>query len=514
MSITTRHTPNSGNVRKGTLSGQIQSSSASSNIIGGGTQGSVLFIGANSNIDQDNANFYWDNTKDSLLISQKNLTTKQRMLVQKTSTGVEGTVSTSASSGAVTGVGTYFFDDFNLGDQIVVNGEARTVIGITSQTALTTDAWTATNVSATYTRRFVGSGLVSTTASSGTVTGSGTSFLNTLGIGDIITVGNESRTISAIASDTSLTTDAWTNNNTSQTFYQYKQNDFIIRDNIIQLGNRPAQLFGSSSIITVIGDYLDRGSSTAIQGSITLSQTAVSSNTNLQPQGVFGSVSIGSRNVNNWTNGIGISGGSFNVNTLSGATGTITAISSVRSRANYIAAGMTITNHRTFWAENFTNSGTVTNTYGFYCSPLTSGTQTNIPYSFYAEDNAAYNYFAGNTGMRTAIPLSTLDVTGSVGAAIVTKVFADSPYTATSTDYTILADATGGAITINLPTAASSTRRIYVVKKIDASGNNIVIDGDGGETIDGAATQTISVQYRTLMIQSNGTAWFILSSLN
>lgn len=92
---------------------------------------------------------------------------------------------------------------------------------------------------------------------------------------------------------------------------------------------------------------------------------------------------------------------------------------------------------------------------------------------------------------------------------IVTKTGA---YTATASDYTILCDATAAAFTVMLPAAASEPGRIYVIKKIDASANAITIDGSGAETIDGAATKSLATQWTTMMIQSNGTAWFILAA--
>lgn len=60
-----------------------------------------------------------------------------------------------------------------------------------------------------------GIGTISTTASGTTVTGNATLFLNTFSIGQTITANGETRTISAIASQTSMTTDAWTNTNSS-----------------------------------------------------------------------------------------------------------------------------------------------------------------------------------------------------------------------------------------------------------------------------------------------------------
>lgn len=83
-------------------------------------------------------------------------------------------------------------------------------------------------------------------------------------------------------------------------------------------------------------------------------------------------------------------------------------------------------------------------------------------------------------------------------------------YTITSADHTILCNATTAAFTVNLPAAASNSGRIFVIKKIDASPNAITIDGNAAETIDGATTQTLSTQWATLTIQSNGTSWFII----
>lgn len=116
----------------------------------------------------------------------------------------------------------------------------------------------------------------------------------------------------------------------------------------------------------------------------------------------------------------------------------------------------------------------------------------------------------GNVGFGTTNPLSLLDVTGSFGASIVSKT---STYTATISDYTILGNAVGGAFTINLPAASSCTRRLYNIKKTDASVNAVTIDGNASELIDGALTQSLSLQYSSFTIQSDGTGWWIISKV-
>ncbi len=83
-------------------------------------------------------------------------------------------------------------------------------------------------------------------------------------------------------------------------------------------------------------------------------------------------------------------------------------------------------------------------------------------------------------------------------------------YTAVDSDYTILVDATGGARTITLPIASKAKNKVYNIKKIDSSTNNVTVDGNGSETIDGATTYVIINQYESIMIHSDGTAWFII----
>lgn len=83
-------------------------------------------------------------------------------------------------------------------------------------------------------------------------------------------------------------------------------------------------------------------------------------------------------------------------------------------------------------------------------------------------------------------------------------------YTATTSDFTIRFDCTSGNLTNTLPAAASVTGRVYNIKKVDASINILTIDANGIETIDGALTLVITMQYGNVNIQSNGTSWDIL----
>lgn len=86
-----------------------------------------------------------------------------------------------------------------------------------------------------------------------------------------------------------------------------------------------------------------------------------------------------------------------------------------------------------------------------------------------------------------------------------------SGYNTTINDYTILADATGGAFSINLLAAASVPGIIYNIKKIDNTTiNAVTVQANGGELIDGQNTQILTDQYTNIEIQSDGTSWWIL----
>jgi len=88
---------------------------------------------------------------------------------------------------------------------------------------------------------------------------------------------------------------------------------------------------------------------------------------------------------------------------------------------------------------------------------------------------------------------------------------ADSAWATKSTTYTAAAgdhviDVTG-TTTINLPAAASNTGRVFVIR--NTGGAAVTIDGNGAETVGGAATQAFT-GYGYLQIVSNGSNWLIL----
>jgi hypothetical protein len=113
-------------------------------------------------------------------------------------------------------------------------------------------------------------------------------------------------------------------------------------------------------------------------------------------------------------------------------------------------------------------------------------------------------------GHDTDIADLVSDVTSiATGAALrmYTETVTAASHTAAA-EPVILCNCASNAITVNLPAAAQG--KFYFIKKIDATANAVTIDGNGGETIDGAATQTLSYQWSAAMVVSDGSNWYIL----
>ncbi len=81
----------------------------------------------------------------------------------------------------------------------------------------------------------------------------------------------------------------------------------------------------------------------------------------------------------------------------------------------------------------------------------------------------------------------------------------------TSADYFIGVSSNDGAITITLDTDNVVAGRSFIIKDEDgnAASNNITIDTEASETIDGAASYSISTNYISISLYCDGTNWFI-----
>lgn len=84
-------------------------------------------------------------------------------------------------------------------------------------------------------------------------------------------------------------------------------------------------------------------------------------------------------------------------------------------------------------------------------------------------------------------------------------------YTATATDGVLAVDTTGGNVTITLPAASGNAGLVLTMKKTVAA-NSLIIDGNGAETIDGAANVTLTAQYDYRTVVCNGSNWLIIGN--
>ena len=83
-------------------------------------------------------------------------------------------------------------------------------------------------------------------------------------------------------------------------------------------------------------------------------------------------------------------------------------------------------------------------------------------------------------------------------------------YTISGTDVVVFADATSGNVTITLPTASANAGYRFDIKRIDNSGNTCAVARSGTDTIDVQTSMSLDVQYTSLTVVSNGSAWYIL----
>lgn len=122
------------------------------------------------------------------------------------------------------------------------------------------------------------------------------------------------------------------------------------------------------------------------------------------------------------------------------------------------------------------------------------------------------NGISGSVATATTTPAITLTLGAITPTSVTTGSFLTG-YTAQTSTYAILAsdytiNCTSGTFTVTLPTAVGRTGQIYVIKNSGAG--VITIATTSAQTIDGSATQTISVQYNSYTVQSNGANWITI----
>jgi hypothetical protein len=86
-----------------------------------------------------------------------------------------------------------------------------------------------------------------------------------------------------------------------------------------------------------------------------------------------------------------------------------------------------------------------------------------------------------------------------------------SDYFLGNEDHILRVNASGGEVFISLPNAQGLMGREYMIKKIDGSGNQVVVKTSLGQTLDGQQEFRVNSQYQTLRVISSGEGWDIIS---
>ena len=191
----------------------------------------------------------------------------------------------------------------------------------------------------------------------------------------------------------------------------------------------------------------------------------------------------------------------------------------------YVISGTGLSGGGQLNANVTINLANTTVTAGSYGNASTVGTFTvdaqgrltaaaDAQISIAASQVTGSNITLGNTtltlgGTTTSVgnlTLTNVTLTGTT-QAYVAKTGA---YTATPTDYTIAASAAGGSFSVTLPTSVGITGKVYTIKKTDSTANTVTVDTTLSQTIDGATTKVLSIQYDAITVQSDGANWIII----
>ncbi|MCP3961306.1 MAG: hypothetical protein GY719_25955 [bacterium] len=108
----------------------------------------------------------------------------------------------------------------------------------------------------------------------------------------------------------------------------------------------------------------------------------------------------------------------------------------------------------------------------------------------------------GVEGIRVSVDAVT--TTGGRYQAV-TRV-TSSPHAVVGGDHNIFVDTDGGAITVNLPAGVAG--RYLRVINVGTGANDATVDGDGGETVRGAATQTVADGEILIIVYETTEGWW------
>ena len=174
--------------------------------------------------------------------------------------------------------------------------------------------------------------------------------------------------------------------------------------------------------------------------------------------------------------------------------GTVTSIATAGSVNGITLTGGTIT-----------TAGTIT----------LGGTLGNIANNQLSNSTVSYGGVTLSLGGTDATPgFNLIDATGYKSRNVVTSILQTSVSVSATGDQDVyLCTGGSGGLTVTLPAISSNNGRKITIKKIDSGVGQIIIDGNGAETIDGAASKRLYYENEsmTLVCHTGATpGWYII----
>lgn len=163
--------------------------------------------------------------------------------------------------------------------------------------------------------------------------------------------------------------------------------------------------------------------------------------------------------------------------------------------------------HALSWTGGLFGCQAITASGGGSGSSLAITTGTSVSYATPAISSPTSVAVFDQTKFGVSLAGST---TGFITIQYSTQVVTGAYTASTSSSAVIIADATGAALTVTLPTAVGVSGKIYTVKRVNAGSNAVTIATTSSQTIDGGLTAILTIQYTSLDLMSDGSNWQIL----
>lgn len=366
---------------------------------------------------------------------------------------------------------------------------------VTVNTSLGVGANPTTGDLTDFTEPTAGIGTITVSATSGAVAGVSTTFTRTFRVNDTITAttssGAETHTVSAIASDNSMTTDAWTGNASTVGYTLAGGLRWsLIGNGQLEFGASATQMSQFRGInYSPTATFSAAQNSVGIQSTFTVNQTTASTSATLDA--MVGQAIIGATNTQNWTTSIGnLTGVRAVFSTANGATGTIS--NAVGATLVYFNGNsVTVTNGYggVVVAGTQTAGGTTTNMIGLAIANQTVGGTSNVNlllgtttaptgnYSIY--DASTYGWYGAGSMTLAAFTTAGI-VTNNASGVLATSTAIPNGTTATTqtvgdnttkvaTDAFVIANSGSGTVTTS--GSPANTYLTYFTGSTAISGN-------------------------------------------